>query len=218
MDTLMTYLMGFGLASGAGGRACIPVFALGLFHHTEYFELSPDFAWIASIPVLCVLGVLTLIEILADLHPEISELNEFVSWIPKLVGGFIAFAAATGEVDSNLIQLGASGLFGAITSGSIHYLRGKVRGVTRDIADVSHESVDQAASIGETGLVATVAATAVMLPILVPVVLLLGFTLGYGFKRYLDGRRVSCVHEACGKPIRPGAMICEHCHQPQQEP
>ena len=57
MPSLMSYLTGFGLASGVGAKAAIPVLMLGGLHYTEWFELSERFAWIASPPVMIVLAV-----------------------------------------------------------------------------------------------------------------------------------------------------------------
>jgi len=51
LENIVSYLTAFGLATGAGTKATIPVIALGLFHHTRYFELSPRWEWIASPPV-----------------------------------------------------------------------------------------------------------------------------------------------------------------------
>ncbi len=63
MESLMTYMAAFGLASGAGAKAVIPVLALGAFSYTPYFELSQRFAWIADPAVMIVLGVLVFVEI-----------------------------------------------------------------------------------------------------------------------------------------------------------
>ena len=93
---LLPLMSGFGLAAAAGSRSCLVLVALGLFHHTPYFHLSPQFAWIASPVVLCVAFVLALVEIAADAHPEISELVEVAAYLPKAVVGFIALAGSTG--------------------------------------------------------------------------------------------------------------------------
>ena len=128
---LLSYMTAFGLASGAGGRASMVLFSLGIFHHTAYFNLSESFLWVASVPVLFVLGALTLVEVLADLHPELSELNDMAQYLPSLVSGFIAFAAVTGDVDSSLLQLVASGVMGGATSSVVRYARNQVSNIVR---------------------------------------------------------------------------------------
>jgi len=72
---VMSPIIGFGLAAGAGSRAALVVLSLGLFHYTGYFDLIDPYLWIASPPVLAVVVVLALVEILADLSPDISELS-----------------------------------------------------------------------------------------------------------------------------------------------
>ena len=88
---------------------------LGLFHYTEYFELSDPYLWIASPPVLAVVGVLALVEILADLSPDLSELADLAGYLPSAIAGFIALSAVTGVVDDSLLRLAVSGVLGGVT-------------------------------------------------------------------------------------------------------
>ena len=120
---ILSYMMAFGLAAGAGSRACMVLFALGAFHYTPYFELSESYAWVASIPVMFVIGFLTLLDILADLNPNISELNDVAQYLPGLVAGFLCFAAMTGSVDSNLLHLVISGVLGGGVATGARFVR-----------------------------------------------------------------------------------------------
>jgi len=148
MPSLMSLLTGFGLASGAGAKAFIPVLLLGGFHYTPYFELSERWLWIASPPVMVVLGVMVLVELWVDAHPDMGRWSDLAGYLPKLVAGFIAFSAATGSIDESLLQLGASGLFGAVTAGSVHWLRNQIRRPIRDYFEDIHEGVGKVASLG----------------------------------------------------------------------
>lgn len=209
MSPLMTYLAGFGLASGAGAKAFMPVLLLGALHYTDYFELSERFLWIADPAVMIVLGVLVVLEIVVDAHPELGEYADTVAYLPKFVTGFIGFAAAVGTVDENLVALSASGLLGGGTAVGVHWLRNQIRKPFREAAETLHEGFGKLASISEAGASATVAGTAVVVP---PVALLLTGGLAVGalaVARSLDNRRVPCVH--CGGEIRPGAVVCIHC-------
>ena len=89
MESLMTYMAAFGLAAGAGAKAAIPVLALGAFSYTPYFELTERFAWIADPLVMAILGVLVVIEIVVDSHPDLGRFSDFASYLPKVVAGFI---------------------------------------------------------------------------------------------------------------------------------
>jgi hypothetical protein len=213
MTTLMTYLSAFGLASGAGAKACIPILALGGFHYTPYFELSERFLWIADPAVMVVLGVLVVLEVAVDAHPDLGAWSDAVSYLPKLVAGFIGFAAVVGTVDSNLAALAASGLLGAGTAAGIHWTRNRVRLPFRDAAEDLHEGLGKAASLSEAGVSATLSGTAVLAP---PLSAVLAVGLGAGALvagRAVAGRRLPCVH--CGEPIRPGALVCVHCGREQ---
>jgi len=170
---ILSYVTAFGLASGAGGRAALVVFALGLFHHTEYFTLSESFLWVGSLPVMAVLGVLALVEILADLHPDISELQDVAGYLPAVVAGFIAFAATTGDVDSSVLHLAASGVMGGAAAASTRFCRNQLSSVVREISAGSSEKVHSLRSHGETGFVVALTASAFFWPVLVAGFLLL---------------------------------------------
>jgi len=213
METLMTYMAAFGLAAGAGAKAFIPVLALGLFSFTPYFELSARYAWIADPIVMVVLAVLVVAEILVDAHPELGRFSDLVAYLPKVVAGFIAFAAVTGRLDQDLAQLGASGVLGGGTAAGVHWVRNQVRRPFRDLAEDLHGSVGKLASLGEAGASATLAGSALMAPPL-SVLLLGGFVAtAVVVTRTAGRRRAACLH--CGEPIRPGALVCPRCRKEQ---
>jgi hypothetical protein len=163
---IMSYIVGFGLAAGAGGRALLVVFGLGLFHYTEYFELSDPYLWLAAPPVLAVVGVLALVEILADLSPDVSELADLAGYLPAAIAGFIALSAATGQVDDSLRHLALSGVLGGATGVGVRWARNKVSEVFRDASDVTVEGVHKTRSIGETALTAGIVGTSFIWPFL----------------------------------------------------
>jgi hypothetical protein len=214
MQTLMSYLTGFGLAGGVGAKAFIPVLALGAFHYTDYFELSPQWAWIASPAVMVVLGLLVLVELVVDANPDLGQYSDLAGYLPKVVAGFIAFAAATGAVDQSLVQLGTSGLLGGATAGAVHFLRNRARRPLRDHVEHLHSHFGRAASLGEAGVSATAAVGALVAPVF-GLVLLVGLVgVAFVVVHALDSRRVACVH--CGAPIRPDAVVCRHCKREQR--
>jgi hypothetical protein len=211
MESLMTYMAAFGLAAGAGAKAFIPVLALGAFNYTPYFELSQRFAWIADPAVMVVLGVLVVVEILVDAHPDLGRFSDVAAYLPKVVAGFLGFAAVTGTLDDSLVQLGASGILGGGTAAGVHWLRNQVRRPFRDLAEDTHETAGKLASVGEAGASVTLAGTALVAPPL-SALLLVGFVaLSVVTVRAVDARRIPCPR--CGEPIRPGALACPHCRR-----
>lgn len=213
METLMTYMAAFGLATGAGAKAFIPVLALGAFHYTPYFELTGRFLWVADPLVMGILGVLVVLEIVVDSHPDLGRFSDIVSYLPKIVAGFIGFAAVTGRLDSDVAQLGASGVLGGGTAAGVHWLRNKVRQPYRDFAEDTHESAGKVASLTEAGASAALSGSAMIVP---PVSMALALAVVGGsavLARRVDARRVPCNH--CGEPVRPGALVCPHCKRDQ---
>jgi hypothetical protein len=209
MESLMTYMAAFGLAAGAGAKAFIPVLALGAFSYTPYFELSQRFAWIADPAVIVVLGVLVIVEIMVDAHPDLGRFSDVAAYLPKVVAGFLGFAAVTGTLDDSLVQLGASGVLGGGTAAGVHWLRNQVRRPFRDLAEDAHETAGKFASLGEAGASATLAGTALVAPPLSALALVGFVAVSVVTMRTVDGRRVPCSE--CGEDIRPGALVCPRC-------
>ncbi|MGD9253037.1 MAG: DUF4126 family protein [Holophagae bacterium] len=211
MESLMTYMTAFGLAAGAGAKAFIPILGLGAFSYTPYFELGDRYEWIADPLVMVVLGVLVVVEIVVDAHPDLGRFADQVSYLPKIVAGFLAFAAVTGRLDEDLIQLGTSGVLGGGTAAGVHWIRNQVRVPFRDLAEDSHEVVGKLASVSEAGASATLAGTALVAPPLSMVLLGGLVTAAVSTRRAVDGRRGACPY--CGEAIRPGALVCPHCRE-----
>lgn len=209
MESLMTYMAAFGLAAGAGAKAFIPILALGTFSYTPYFELSQRYSWIADPVVMVVLGILVIVEIAVDAHPDLGRFSDIASYLPKVVAGFLGFAAVTGTLDDSLVQLGASGILGGGTAAGVHWLRNQVRRPFRDLAEDAHEAAGKFASVGEAGASAALSGTALVAPPLSALVLVGFVAVSVVTMRAIDGRRVRC--EQCGGDIRPGALVCPHC-------
>lgn len=212
----MTYMAAFGLASGAGAKAFIPILALGGFHYSPYFELSDRFRWIANPAIMVVLAVMVVLEIVVDAHPELGRWTDTVSYLPKMVAGFIGFAAVVGTIDDDFASLAASGLLGAGTAGGVHFVRNALRRPFRTVAEDLHEGVGKAASMAEAGVSLSLAGSALLVPPLA-----LGLAGGLALSaiaasRSIGRRRVPC--SACGEPIRPGALVCLHCGAEQGQP
>lgn len=213
MTSLLTYMSAFGLASGAGAKAFIPILALGGFHYTPYFELSDRFGWIADPIVMIVLGVMVVLEIVVDAHPDLGAWADTVSYLPKITAGFIGFAAVVGTVDGDLLSLAGSGLLGAGTAAGVHWTRNKIRLPFRDVAEDLHEGAGKAASLSEAGISTALSGSAVLAP---PLSIVMALGLGAGalvVARKIDHHRVQCT--SCSEPIRRGALVCIHCGEEQ---
>jgi hypothetical protein len=149
-------------------------------HYTPYFELGPTWLWLASPVVMSILGVLVLVEFLADRSPEFAELTEFAGWLPKAVVGFLLVAASMGELDGDLSSLVASGLLGAGIAVGTDRIRVGARKKTRELADSGVATPDNLAIGTETVAAGGFAVAALAQPWLVVVLLIVVAFAGIG--------------------------------------
>lgn len=215
MEPLLSSMMGFGLATTAGSRAGVVMLGLGLFHHTGHFTLAPQFSWVASPVVMSVLAVLALAEVWADTHPEIGELVDLAALLPKVVVGFIAFAATTGEVDESLLELIGSGVLGSVAAGTTHLFRNKLRTAVRELSEYTTGHLNSVYSHTETGSAVTLVATSFFAPMLVLVMVVFLGGMGIWTMQIVTNRKKRCIYENCDEMLHIKATRCPTCQREQ---
>ncbi|MDO7881972.1 DUF4126 domain-containing protein [Antiquaquibacter soli] len=90
----MEFLTGTGLALAAGLNAYIPLLVLGLAgRFLDFVDLPSNWAWLENPWVLGILGVLLVIEIIADKIPVVDSINDWIQTIVRPVSGGIAFGS-----------------------------------------------------------------------------------------------------------------------------
>ncbi|WP_082813078.1 DUF4126 domain-containing protein [Cellulomonas timonensis] len=93
-------LAGTGLAAAAGLNAYVPLLALGaLARWTDLISTPAGWEWLTDGWVLTVLGVLLLLEVVADKIPGVDHVNDIVQTIVRPGAGGIAFGAGVGTQD-----------------------------------------------------------------------------------------------------------------------
>jgi len=93
---VLEVLTGTGLAVAAGLNAYIPLLALGLAgRFLEFVELPAAWAWLANDWVLIILGVLLVIEMVADKIPAVDSINDWIQSIVRPAAGGIVFGTGT---------------------------------------------------------------------------------------------------------------------------
>jgi len=215
---LTQILTGAGLAGAAGHRAFVPPFLLGLVSRLgttgsdgqPLFQLSEQFQWLGDTKVLVILGVLAVVEYVAEKNPDAPELVNWALKVPKLVSGFIVAAAATGTVDSNVMALSASGLLGSATSLGVDTLRAGVKhAVQEPLSDATHGASDKAMGVAETAWSGTLTYLSWVVPLLAlaGIGLLAGVWLGR--RKIATAQRVPCT--SCGAKHHPDAKVCPAC-------
>jgi hypothetical protein len=119
---LLSIFTAFGLSFSAGLNAYIPLFIIGaLTHYTDLIVLSKPYNILADPWALIILGLLIIIEFLADKVPAINHINDGIQTFFRPVAGAIAFAATAGVV-TNLHPIIAL-TCGLLIAGSVHTVK-----------------------------------------------------------------------------------------------
>lgn len=89
-------LTGTGLAVAAGLNAYVPLLILGLAgRFLDVVNLPSQWQWLSNPWVLVILGVLLVIEIVADKIPVVDSINDWVQLFVRPVAGGIAFGTGS---------------------------------------------------------------------------------------------------------------------------
>jgi hypothetical protein len=93
---MLEVLTGAGLAAAAGLNAYIPLLLVGLgARFLDWIELPAAWAWLENEWVLVILGVLFVIEIVADKIPVVDTVNDWIQTIVRPTAGGILFGTGT---------------------------------------------------------------------------------------------------------------------------
>lgn len=89
-------LTGAGLAAAAGLNAYIPLLAIGLLSRfTDLVSLPAGWAWLENGWVQIILGVLLVIEVIADKVPAVDTVNDWIQTVVRPAAGGIVFGSGT---------------------------------------------------------------------------------------------------------------------------
>jgi len=93
---MLELLTGTGLAAAAGLNAYIPLLIVGLSSRfLDWIQLPPAWAWLENEWVLVILGVLFVIEVIADKIPVVDSINDWIQTIIRPAAGGILFGTGT---------------------------------------------------------------------------------------------------------------------------
>ncbi|CAN5128278.1 DUF4126 domain-containing protein [soil metagenome] len=93
---MFEFLTGTGLAAAAGLNAYIPLLAVGLgARFFDWIQLPPAWAWLENPWVMVIIGVLLVVEIVADKIPAVDTVNDWIQTIVRPASGGILFGTGT---------------------------------------------------------------------------------------------------------------------------
>ena len=186
MEQLLT---GLGLATAAGLNAYIPMLMLGLAaRFTDVVNLPGGWAWLENGWVLTIVGVLLVIEMVADKVPALDSINDTMQTLIRPTAGGIVFgsgtAAQTGAV-ADPGEFARSGqwipvVLGVLIALAVHLIKTAVRPAA-NVATAGFAA--PVLSTVEDGLSVSLVLVALLLPALVVVILVLIAWAAFGLLR-----------------------------------
>ena len=174
MDMLLGIFSAFGLSASAGLNAYIPLFIVGLLaHYTDLIKLQSPWDTLANPWILILLGVLLIIEMLADKVPAVNHINDLIQTIVRPAAGAIAFAASA-NVITNVHPVLALAC-GLLVAGSVH--AAKALAVRPAVTATTGGAGNVPVSILEDIVSTVVSFLAILLPVLVVTLLVVALAL-----------------------------------------
>ena len=166
MELLQGIFSAFGLSASAGLNAYIPLFIIAVIsHYTDWFKLNPPYDALGNPWIMILLGVLIIIEFLADKIPAVNHLNDLIQTFIRPLAGAIVFAASARALTGlNPVLSLASGL---LVAGGVHVVKA---GVIRPAVTVTTGGVGNIpVSLTEDLISATTSILALLLPALLAI-------------------------------------------------
>lgn len=184
---MLEFLVGSGLATAAGLNAWMPLFVLGLADRfVPAVELPAGWAWLSSDVALWIVGVLLVVEIVADKIPAVDSVNDVIQTVVRPAAGGIAFGAGssaeTVRVDDPDLLTGTAWVpivIGVVIALAVHAVKAAIRPAanvaTVGLAAPVISTVEDVTSLGLSvlAIVVPVVALVVIAGLVVAVVLVL---------------------------------------------
>lgn len=198
---MLELLTGAGLATASGLNAFIPLLSLGLLSRlTDLVTLPAGWQWLENEWVLVILGVLLVLEIVADKIPAVDGVNDWVQTLVRPTAGGIVFGAGTASQTAAITDPGewwqsnawVPVVIGVVTALAVHLLKTGTRAAANTVTVGAAAPV---LSVGEDAISVSLVFVAIVLPILVLLFLaVLGFLTWYllrTFRRRQQERRAA---------------------------
>lgn len=173
MELLLGVFSAFGLSASAGLNAYIPLLVIGVIAH--YFpnaiHLNQPFDLLANPWILILLGVLVIIEMVADKVPAVNHINDVIQTVVRPAAGAVAFAASANVItDINPVLALACGL---LVAGSVHTV--KAAAVRPAVTATTGGAGNVPVSIAEDIIAFISSVLAIMIPIVMGTILVVVF-------------------------------------------
>jgi hypothetical protein len=170
MEALFGIMTAFGLSASAGLNAYIPLLVVGVIsHYTDWIKLNAPYDLLANPWVLIVVGVLLIVEMLADKIPAVNHINDIIQTGIRPAAGAIIFAASAHAI-TNVHPVIAI-ICGLLVSGSVHVV--KSAAVRPAVTATTGGAANVPVSIAEDVIATMVSFLSIVIPFLVVVFLII---------------------------------------------
>jgi len=175
---MLELLTGAGLAAAAGLNAYIPLIVMGIAARLDWIQLPGGWTWLENEWVLAIIGLLLVIEIVADKVPAVDSVNDWIQTVVRPASGGIVFA---GGIGTSTVAVDDPGTF--FSSGA--WLPIVIGIVLALVVHLAKMAVRPIANLGTAGVAAPVLSTAedgasllmVVFALVAPVLVLIGLAL-----------------------------------------
>ncbi|GAB1470686.1 DUF4126 domain-containing protein [Chloroflexota bacterium] len=176
METLLAIFSAFGLSASAGLNAYIPLLVVGAISHyaPDTLKLAKPFDLLANPWILILLGVLVIVEMVADKVPAVNHVNDLIQTIVRPAAGAVAFAASA-NVITNVHPVLALAC-GLLVAGSVHTV--KAAAVRPAVTAFSGGTANIPVSIAEDVVAFITSILAILLPLIIGTLLIVVFAFG----------------------------------------
>ena len=189
MELLTGILSAFGLSSSAGLNAYIPLLVVGVVaHYTDWIKLESPWDTLANPWVLIVIGILLIVEMLADKIPAVNHINDAIQTVIRPAAGAVVFAASA-QVITDVHPVLAL-VCGLLIAGSVHAV--KSIAVRPAVTATTGGTANVPVSILEDVVATVTSILAIVLPILVGglIILFVALIIWWLWRRSMRAKQV----------------------------
>jgi hypothetical protein len=168
VETVLSVLIGLGLAAACGFRVFVPLLIMSLAARAEVGQLvlGENFAWIGSTPALIAFAVATVLEIAGYYIPWVDNLLDAVATPTAIVAGILVTASAMTADMSPFLKWTVAVLAGGGMTAVFQGITSMVRHISSFTTGGLGNPVVATAEAGGSALLAVLAIT---LPVLATV-------------------------------------------------
>ncbi len=172
LTVLSAVMAGITLSAAAGLRVFLPILALGLSVRMGWLHVGEEFVWLASEPVLIIVGIAAALEAGAYYIPLVDNLLDILATPAAIGGGTVIVASLLPEMN-DLAQWGTALTLGGGSAGIVQGATVVARGLS---TASSGGLANPVVSTGETAGSLFTIVMALLIPIVFGIIVIIALT------------------------------------------